>query len=72
METHKLERENVLRLADKDTTDTCAILEELNNSLNFAHIQLYVSAERKVEESPVGKMANPLLQKVEHLGAQRF
>jgi hypothetical protein len=33
---------------DKDTNDMFAVLEEINDGLNFSHNQLYISAERKI------------------------
>jgi cation transport regulator ChaC len=72
MEAHELEREDVLRLTDEDTTDTLTFLEEINDNVDFVPIELQVSTERKVEESPVGKTTNPLFQEVEHLGAKGF
>jgi len=62
----------MLWLTDENTTDTFAILEEIKNGLDFSRIQFRVPAEREVEEPPVGKATNPLLQKVEHLGTKRF
>jgi hypothetical protein len=72
MEAHELERENVLRLTDKDASNTLAVLKDINDGLDFATVQLNVSAERKIKKSPVGKTTNPLPQHVEHLGAKRF